>query len=194
MFCGCPALGFVRVGLLFMPRGLRRIYGFGHLHFITFSCYRRLPLLGAARSRTIFVEVLGEIRQRHKFKLVGYVVMPEHVHLLMGEPATGTPSTVMQMLKQRVSRLLRARYRRRAPKSQMRLWAEHQIEQRSFWQKRFYDFNVWTQKKKIGKLTYMHMNPVKRGLVARPDQWIWSSYSAYQEKGQVLIPIDRVEP
>ena len=61
-----------------MPKGLKRIYGFGHLHFITFSCYRRLPRLGSARARTIFVRVLAGVRDRCGFKLVGYVMMLEH--------------------------------------------------------------------------------------------------------------------
>jgi len=61
------------------------------------------------------------------------------------------------------------------------------------WQKRFYDFNVWSRKKKIEKLTYMHMNPVKRGLADQSEQWIWSSYSFYQERPDVLITIDRVD-
>src|SRR5579863_380435 len=111
-----------------MPKGLKRIYGFGHLHFITFSCYRRLPLLRSARARNIFVQVLREVRDRYGFKLVGYVVMPEHIHLLIPEPKVGTPSTVMQMLKQRASRLLRRR--RRVPKSQMRLWDDDQGKRR----------------------------------------------------------------
>jgi putative transposase len=90
-----------------MPTGLKRIYGRGHLHFLTFSCYKRLPLLGTMRARNLFVKVLGQIRERYGFLLVGYVVMPEHVHLLIGEPKEGTPSTVLQMLKQRVSRKMR---------------------------------------------------------------------------------------
>jgi len=112
-------------------------------------------------------------------RLVGYVVMPEHVHLLISEPIVGTPSTVMQMLKQRVSRLVR----------------EGTVDgkEHSFWETRFYDFNVRTKKKKIEKLGYMHMNPVKRELVGRPDEWIWSSHSFYQEKGEILIPIDPVD-
>jgi REP-associated tyrosine transposase len=162
-----------------MPLGLKRIYGLGHLHFITFSCYRRQPLLGTPRSRNIFVEILDQVRYRFVLKLVGYVVMPEHVHLLISEPLVGTPSTVMQMLKQRVSRLVRE-------------GTEHGKEH-SFWETRFYDFNVRTKKKKVEKLVYMHMNPVKRGLVDQPDDWPWSSYSFYQEKGTILIPIDRVE-
>ena len=79
-----------------MPKGLKRIHGFGHLHFITFSCYRRLPLLGSARSRNTFVETLGVVRDRCGFRLVGYVVMPEHVHILISEPRIGTHSTAMQ--------------------------------------------------------------------------------------------------
>jgi putative transposase len=74
-----------------MNKRLVRIYGRAHLHFITFSCYRRLPFLRTPRARNLFVQILGEVRELYKFSLVGYVVMPEHVHLLIGEPATGTP-------------------------------------------------------------------------------------------------------
>ena len=87
-----------------MPTGLSRRYGQRHLHFVTFSSYRRLPLLRSAQARNVFVKILGEVRDRYRFALAGYVVMPEHVHLLIGEPPEGTPSTVLQVLKQRVSR------------------------------------------------------------------------------------------
>jgi putative transposase len=86
-----------------MPKGLTRRYGLGHLHFIMCSCYRRLPLFASARAKNLFVKILGEVRDRHEFALVGYVVMPEHIHLLISEPVEGTPSTVIQVLKQRVS-------------------------------------------------------------------------------------------
>jgi len=98
-----------------MRNPLRRYYGRGDLHFITFSCYRRLPLLGTARARNRFVRILEEVRLRHAFKLIGYVVMPEHVHLLLSEPEKGTPSKVLQVLKQKVSRAAtRKRKERRA--------------------------------------------------------------------------------
>src|SRR5467141_2326682 len=90
-----------------MANKLIRQYGRGHLHFITFTCYRRLPLLRSVRARNVFVKLLGEVRDRYGFSLVGYVVMPEHIHLLIGEPVKGTPSTVIQVLKQRVARRLR---------------------------------------------------------------------------------------
>jgi putative transposase len=177
-----------------MTKGLKRRYGQRHLHFITCSCYRRLPLLRSVRARTLFVKILGELRTHYQFALVGLVVMPEQFHLLIGELTVGTPSTVLQVLKQRVSRKLRQRRRKRPPSSQLRLW--HELPTgglRSFWQRRFYDFNVWTRKKKIEKLNYMHMNPVKRGLVAHPKDWRWSSYASYHRHPNALIQIDPVD-
>src|SRR5712692_11223504 len=96
-----------------MPKGLKRYYGRGELHFVTFSCYGRLPLLGTARARNLFAKELGRVRKEYGFLLVGFVVMPNHVHLLIGEPKKATPSTVLQMLKQRVSRKMRKKGRAR---------------------------------------------------------------------------------
>ena len=173
-----------------MPKGLKRYYGQKHLHFITCSCYRRLPFLRTARARNVFLKILDEVRNRYGFLLVGYVVMPEHIHLLIGEPAKGTPSTVMQVLKQRVSRQLR-RKRRRATPAQLgfRFHAGQNLLPQ-FWQRRFYDFNVWSRKKKIEKLNYMHSNPVKRKLVGHPRDWPWSSFAFYNQTGPPLIPIN----
>ena len=92
-----------------MKHRLERRYGLGHLHFVTCSCYRRKPLLGTERARSLFLKILAEVRERYDFALIGYVVMPEHIHLLMGESRRGTPTTVMQVLKQRVSRALHGR-------------------------------------------------------------------------------------
>src|SRR5690349_22755354 len=88
---------------------LKRFYGRNGLHFVTFSCYRRRPYIGTIRARNRFVSILDQVRARHKFALIGYVLLPEHVHLLISEPVQGNPSKVMQVLKQRVSRSLRRR-------------------------------------------------------------------------------------
>jgi putative transposase len=77
-----------------MKRRLERRYGLGHLHFITSSCYDRRPLLGTPRARDGFLEILSEVRDQFDFALVGYVVMPEHIHLLISEPSIGNPSVV----------------------------------------------------------------------------------------------------
>jgi putative transposase len=160
---------------------LKRIYGVGHLHFVTCSCYRRLPLLGTARARDTFLKILDDVRKKYELGLIGYTAMPEHIHLLMSEPSMGTISTVMQVLKQRVSRALKARRRqRRTAPGQLRLWEDSaRVKQQPFWQRRFYDFNVWSDKKKFEKLNYIHFNPVKRGLVKHPKDWKWSSFGFY---------------
>ncbi|MBZ5659314.1 MAG: transposase [Acidobacteriia bacterium] len=174
-----------------MANKLIRHYGRGHLHFITFTCYRRLPLLRSVRARNMFVQILGEERDRHGFSLVGYVVMPEHIHLLISEPAAGTPSTVIQILKQRVSRRLRRK--KRGPTRQLNLMFAHGNDSLPrFWQRRFYDFNVWSLKKRVEKLHYMHMNPLKRKLVDHPKDWPWSSFAFYANPKQALIRVDPI--
>lgn len=169
-----------------LPSGLKRFYGANHLHFITCSCYRRRPLLATPRRRDAFLRVLEQTRQKYDFTLVGYVVMPEHFHLLISEPVDGDPSLVMKVLKQRVARRLLPR--KRAASAQKDLWSEPEPP-RHFWQKRFYDFNAWSRRKEIEKLRYMHRNPVKRGLVSSPELWRWSSFRsyAYGEKGLVAV-------
>jgi putative transposase len=120
--------------------------------------------------------------------LIGYVVMPEHVHLLIGESQRGNPSVVMQALKQGFARRLLAQFRRTADSHQPSLW-NIAVEEGRIWQHRFYDFVVFTAKKRVEKLGYIHNNPVKRGLVLEPEQWRWSSYRAYalEERGPVLV-------
>jgi putative transposase len=170
-----------------MPRGLHRYYGAHHLHFITCSCYRRLPLLRSARGRNQLLSILEQTRKRYRFVVVGYVIMPEHIHLLLSEPEVGTPSTVMQVLKQRTARALLPKITLRDPR-QIGLFGE-MPKRAPFWQTRFYGFNVWTDRKRVEKLRYMHCNPVKRGLVAEPEDWRWSSYRFYflDESGPVKV-------
>jgi putative transposase len=94
----------------------------GCLHFITFSCYQRMKLLDTAAARDTFEHELERVRRWYGCAVAGYVVMPEHVHLLIGEPEHGKLSLVIQMLKQITSRKLRP------------------AGQPQFWQVRYYDF------------------------------------------------------
>ena len=171
-----------------MTRRLHRYYGAGYLHFITSSCYRRQALLGSAHRRKLFLEILEQVRRRYRFVVVGYVIMPEHFHLLIREPERGNPSIVMQVLKQRFARHLLTQWRKRNPPHQPCLWKEA-VDVGHVWQRRFYDFVVWSKHKREEKLNYMHRNPVKRGLVLGPEQWRWSSFRhyAYNERGPVLV-------
>src|SRR5271165_196799 len=141
-----------------MTKGLVRYQQSGCFHFLTFSCYRRLPYLGTGAARSLFERSLETMRVRYDFVVCGYVVMPEHVHLLAGEPNKALLSKAIQALKLSVS---------------------VQSRERPFWQARYYDFNVHSEEKRVEKLRYMHRNPVMRGLVTRPEDWKWSSFRHY---------------
>jgi putative transposase len=167
-----------------MPKGLRRIHGGGDWHFITCSCYRRQQFFSSARRKDLFLKILEEVRVKYNVIIGGYVVMPEHFHLLVSEPPRGKLSLVMQVLKQRVSRACRKKSRQQ---KQMDLWTPELPP--AFWQPRYYDFNIYTERKYTEKLRYIHRNPVKRGLVVAPELWPRSSYRDYRlgERGKVKI-------
>jgi putative transposase len=141
-----------------MPPRLERRQQTGNLHFIAFSCYDRNPYLANQRAASIFEHSLESIRHKYKFELLGYVVMPEHVHLLLSEPATHPLSTVIGSLKRSVSK---------------------QLSEKPFWLPRYYDFNVFSEEKRIEKLRYLHRNPVARGMVLKPEDYPWSSFCHY---------------
>jgi len=157
-----------------MTEGLERWYGGGDLHFITCSCYHRQAQLASPERRDLFLRVLEQARTRYRFVVVGYVIMPEHFHLLITELEVGDPSVVMKVVKERFTKLLHRDGLSGGP----------------IWQKRFYDFNVCSSEKHIEKLRYMHRNPVKRGLVAAPEDWKWSSFNAYACHEEYLVRVN----
>ncbi len=169
-----------------MPSGLKRFYGQGHLHFITFSCYHRLPFLDTNRARDVIVSELSKLRAEMAFLLFGYVVMPEHVHLLISEPQQHTPSLILHNLKIRVRHELRSDHPIQSPPQ----FPEVRYEAQPFWQARFYDFNVYSKPKFNEKLHYMHTNPVDRQLVAHPKDWPWSSWSFYAGQSPCALSMD----
>ena len=103
-------------------------------HFITFSCYHRRPLLDTCAAKQTFERELERVRAWYGCYITGYVVMPEHVHLLISEPERSKLSVAIQMLKQITSQKLHAKHLPRC------------------WQVRYYDFPVWSEAKRIEKL------------------------------------------
>ena len=155
-----------------MPWALKHFQESGQLHFLTFSCYRRRPNFATPHSRSCFESSLERVRQSYGLCVYGYVVMPEHVHLLVNEPERGCLSQLLQSLKQSVARTLALR------------------AADSFWQARYYDFNVWSERKFVEKLRYIQRNPVVRGLVERPEDWQWSSFRHYLTGAEGTVKIE----
>jgi REP-associated tyrosine transposase len=125
-----------------MPHGLKRFQQSAQSHFVTFTCYHRRRGFQSPAVYDLFVHVLEEMRCRFALCVYGYVVMPEHVHLLLGGPRRGLLSDAMHYLKLSFAKRLKAGV---------------------FWQKRYYDRNVRDEREFVEKLRYIHRNPVRRG-------------------------------
>jgi putative transposase len=144
-----------------MPTGLKRLHQTGDLHFITISCHRHAFILDTKESRNTLQKILEETRQKYGFQVLGYVIMSNHVHLLVTEPKEAKLATAIQVMKQRFSRTRKEEF---------------------VWEPRYYDFNVFKDHKIIEKLNYMHRNPVTAGMVEQPEDWPWSSLATYAGK------------
>jgi putative transposase len=130
------------------------------LHFITFSCFHRLPFLEAPEPKETFEFLMEQTRSRHQARVYAYVLMPEHIHLLINEPPLILLAQFLKALKQNTSRKLRG-------------------ERLQFWQDRYFDANIYGESVRSQVIRYIHRNPVKRGLVASPEQYRWSSFNHY---------------
>jgi putative transposase len=144
-----------------MPTGLKRYQQTGNFHFVTFSCYRRQPFLHTPEAKDTLLPILEQTRKQQGLSIAAYVLMPEHIHLLTNEPTKDTLATFLQIFKQLSARQLKS------------------TNQKQFWQRRYHDFNVSSIEKYIEKVQYIHRNPVKRGLVSRPEDYRWSSFNHY---------------
>jgi putative transposase len=172
----------------------------GQLQFLPSSTYRRAQLFERDRFRWSFVEVLGPRRTEMGFLLIGWVLRPDHFHLLIKPEPTASTSRFMQELKkrtaqgilsalsenQRVPRCGKMRARLRLPPT------VHADAQFRVGQSRFYPFGVYSEKKRLEKLNYMHGNPVKCGLVASPAQWPWSNFRFYYLHDSSVLSRDRL--
>ena len=149
-----------------MPLGLKRYQRTKQSHFVTFTCYRRLRHLADASMRDLVVAALERTRLSYRFRVYGFAIMPEHVHLLVSEPERGLLANAIQSLK--IASSKRSATRRVLDGRFCPLW-----------QKRYYDGNIHDHKEFVEKLRYIHRNPVKRGLVEKAEDWKWSSFRHY---------------
>jgi putative transposase len=156
----------------------------GHAHFVTFSCYRRRRLLDHDRAKTEVLGVLDSQLAQQRGRCIGFVVMPDHVHAVVWFPAPDELSHFMKQWKQRSSVQIK-----RLLGSRLVAYSEAIDLADPIWQPRYYDFNLYSEKKIEEKLTYMHQNPVRAGLVQGPCDWPWSSARYYEQGQSVGVPV-----
>jgi putative transposase len=161
-------------------------------HYVTTVTFKRVPVFKSDRACQLFIESLAETRQHCEFKLVGYVIMPDHVHLIVN-PLARKISDVMRRLKSSSARAILDWLRednQPALLGKLALdWPQARLHTHAVWQKGFSSIDLWTPRFILQKLSYVHLNPVRAQLCDHPAKWRWSSYTAYS-KNNAGVPIE----
>lgn len=166
----------------------------GDAHCLTFSTYCCRPFLRSERTCRWLVEALDAARDRRGFHLWGWVIMPEHVHLVIWVPGPATVQSILRSIKFPMARRAIAWARRESPEGLAALTVCHANGPKSyrFWQRGGgYDRNLRSPRDAHEKIRYIHGNPVRRGLVRRAGDWPWSSWRAYELDVDGPLRLDR---
>lgn len=164
------------------------------VHHLTFSCFRRQPFLQGQRACRWFIDALAAARIKHPFALMAYVIMPEHVHLVILPREGTTISAVLKSVKLPVARKALNWAQRDDPQflSRMEQQQSNGRMAHRFWLRGGgYDRNLRSDRDIHEKIRYIHENPVRRGLVENAEDWPWSSWRAHHRSVDEPVAIDR---
>jgi putative transposase len=168
----------------------RRQYKDG-ARFLTFSCYQRLKLMDNPLIRDAFARNFQAAHERFGFIIIAWVVMPEHVHLML-RPRPGDSDIVAPLawLKRETAKQIIARWRLLRARILTAITDDN--DRPHFWQRGGgYDRNIWSEDEMTEKVGYIHRNPVTRRLVERSTDWEWSSARWYAGERDSLVKVDR---
>ncbi|MEC9373780.1 MAG: transposase [Planctomycetota bacterium] len=179
-----------------LPRKERTAWNHeAHAHFVTYSCFKHMPLLQNDRARGWVLDALEGARRSQDLAIWAYVIMPEHVHVLL---CPRRPEYEMRQILAALKRPVAAAARRHMEESGQTRWlARLTVESPSkrvfrFWQPGGgFDRNVVYEKTAESIIRYIHMNPVRRGLVEKPLDWKWSSAGFWEGREDALVRMDR---
>jgi putative transposase len=159
-------------------------------HYITAVAHNRLPIFRKDETCQIFVDNLIEIKEKHPFKLIGYVIMPNHVHLIVN-PLECNISIILMKLKGKCAKQIIDWLKEKNYSSSLKKLAIN-IKGREYavWQKDSSAIDLFSHKFLRQKLNYIHLNPVRAGLCENPAEWKWSSYRAYLPHKQGEVPVE----
>lgn len=171
---------------------VRHFHEPGDLHELTFSCYQRMPLLANDDWRKLLCQSIERAVDRYMYRIVAFVLMPEHIHLLV-YPTT-TPVKINHLLSA-IKQPHSVRIRKILENSHSHLLKRLIVQERPgkwsfrYWQEGpGYDRNLSTRSATLAAIHYIHENPVRRGLVAKATDWKWSSAQWYASDGQIILP------
>ncbi|MBK9155800.1 MAG: transposase [Chloracidobacterium sp.] len=159
-------------------------------HYVTAVTFRRVPVFRNDAACLIFIQMLNEIRSIHPFKLIGYVIMPDHVHFIIN-PKDPVISVILRKLKGKSARLILDGMRGNNDHVLLdKLSVGIKGRDYAVWQKDSATIDLVSDGFLRQKLDYIHMNPIKAGLCEKPQDWKWSSYRAYFPKASGDVPIE----
>ena len=163
----------------------------GRARFVTFCIHRSIAILTNDPFRRIVVDAIDKSRAVHGFALLAYVVMPEHVHLVLRPPEVMKLGTVVGEIKRIAVKEILIHLSNADGQAVDRLTvSRNSVERRVLWQRRCYDHNCRNEKSVWEKVSYCHQNPVKRGLVKKAEDWEWSSCRWYEGDRDVPLQMD----
>ena len=165
------------------PRKTRKSFDEpGHAHLLTFTCYKHRPFFADDATCRLFLEILDAARNRHGFEVWAYVIMPEHVHLLVFSGRSGaTVATILQSVKQPIAAKLKQSLPPNLPNGKFRMWERGGG----------HDRNLWSDQALHKAMEYVHANPVRRDLSSTPEAYEWSSARWY-EKSEGPFSVDNI--
>jgi REP element-mobilizing transposase RayT len=183
------------LGFLNADMALPRFHISGHVYYVTTVTYNRLPIFTRPSFVTPLFDSLNFYRYQQEFKLLGYVIMPDHMHLIIWPFGASTVSQIMRDLKKFTAR----RIIRQAAVEQIEAWtwafaqagSETGRSANKVWQDSYWDSNIYSERFLRRKLDYLHLNPSRAGLVTDPGEYPYSSYRNYECGEEWLIEIDQ---
>jgi REP element-mobilizing transposase RayT len=162
-------------------------------HYVTLVAFNRVPIFRGDRACEIFVDTLREVKARYPYKLIGYVIMPDHAHAIVNN-RSGTISDWLRRVRGNSARKILARLRDEQHLISLKKLELTNPQKRNHthavWQKDPSVIDLWSPKFLRQKLDYVHLNPVRAGLCDHPADWIWSSYQAYLPHKPEKVPIE----
>jgi putative transposase len=166
------------------------------VHYATTVTFNRVPVFRSDRACLLLIDAIATTRAKEPFKLIGYVIMPDHLHML-ANPLNLDISIIVGRIKGRAAVAILGWLRAEghaASLAKLAFSGRRKLRQtHAVWMREFSAVDIWSRKFTRQKLHYIHMNPVRAGLCDHPGEWRWSSYNAYlpHEPGSVPIEVDK---
>ncbi|MCK5124796.1 MAG: transposase [candidate division Zixibacteria bacterium] len=172
-------------------RTLRHYDNIGTARFVTITCYKKLKLFQEPQLYELFCHHLESFRCDVNILLLTYVIMPNHVHLLLLPNEQIEIGREIGKLKGRYAHEVIQRWKdKNSPLLKQIEICNRGSQEYAFWLPRCYDYNCRTIDKTLEKINYCHNNPIKAGLVENTEDWPWSSYNWYQGDHSGIVTID----